>query len=102
MSGCYADEVLERIDKYSKIYEVLGLEKEEYGERAKKSLKELSDILRDGSYTRAGLKLLDWLGIDKREVTPDVLIKAIMIVKYAVSVTNRLQLLKWRGKVEKG
>jgi len=83
------EEVLSRVKRFNKIYEILGISKERYDELFLKHSTELMEILKTGSFVRASIELLRWLGFRDDEISLDRLMKAIVVMKVLVHHINK-------------
>jgi len=83
------EEVLSRVKQFNKIYEILGISREEYDELFHKHSTELRKILKTGSFVGASIRLLKWFGFRDEEISLDKLMKAIVVLKVLVHHINK-------------
>lgn len=94
----YVEKVKERMKNSNYIYDILGITRDVYRMKTKEYFSELFEILKTGSFTTAGIRLLRWLGIDDEEINKENLHKAVVIVKTIVTAQNKLASLKYENK----
>ena len=82
-------EVLDRAKKYDKIYDILGISREQYDELFHKYSEEFRGIVKIGSFVRAGVELLRWLGVPEENIDLEKIVKAIIIMKVLVHHINK-------------
>ena len=82
-------EVLDRAKKYERIYEILGISREQYDELFQKHSEEFRGIVKIGSFVRAGIELLRWLGFRDEDIDLEKIVKAIIVMKVLVHHINK-------------
>jgi len=82
-------DVLERVEKYERIYEILGISREQYDELFQKYSEEFRGIVKMGSFVRAGVELLRWLGVPEENVDLNKIVKAVIVMKVLVHHINK-------------
>ena len=86
------EDVLSRVEKHNKIYEILGIPRERYDELFHKYGEEFREIVKIGSFVKAGIELLRWLGFRDEEIDLEKVVKAVIVMKvlvHHINVTRR-------------
>jgi len=89
MVSRFVGDILSRVEKHNKIYEILGISREEYDELFHRYGEEFRRIVKMGSFIRAGVELLRWLGFRDEEVDLEKIVKAVIIMKVLVHHINK-------------
>jgi len=83
------NEVLERSGKKKKVYEVIGISREQYDQLFDRYKEEFREILKTGRFVEAGIKLLRWLGVADKDITTDNIVKSVIVMKTIIHYVNR-------------
>lgn len=89
MVSRFVEDVLSRAEKFEKIYEILGISREEYDKLFSRYGEEFQGILRLRSFIRAGIGLLRWLGFKDEEIDLERIVKAVVVMKVLVHYLNK-------------
>lgn len=82
-------EILDRAEKFDRIYEILGLSREEYDKLFKQYSEEFKQIVKTGRFVEASIKLLKWLGFDERDIDLAKLVKGLIVMKVLIHYINK-------------
>lgn len=89
MVSRFVENVLSRAEKFEKIYEILGISREDYDKLFSRYGEEFQRILRLRSFIRAGIGLLRWLGFKDEEIDLERIVKAVVVMKVLVHYLNK-------------
>lgn len=90
MSETFVEKVLKNSEKTNRIDRILEVDSTEYIRLMENHKKKIREILFIGSFTKAGIELLKWLGFREEDIDLEKLTKAILVVKLIVALNNRL------------
>ena len=82
-------EILDRAEKFDRIYDILGLSREEYDKLFKQYSEEFKQIVKTGRFVEASIKLLKWLGFDERDIDLAKLVKGLIVMKVLIHYINK-------------
>lgn len=82
-------EILDRAEKFDRIYDILGLSREEYDKLFKQYSEEFKQIVKTGRFVEASIKLLKWLGFDEQDIDLAKLVKGLIVMKVLVHYINK-------------
>ena len=85
-------EILDRAEKFDRIYDILGLSREEYDKLFKQYSEEFKQIVKTGRFVEASIKLLKWLGFDERDIDLAKLVKGLIVMKVLIHYINKSEL----------
>lgn len=89
MVSLLIDDVLSRAEKFDRIYEILGIPRERYDELFHKYGEEFRGIVKIGSFVKAGIELLRWLGFRDEEIDLEKVVKSVVVMKVLVHHINK-------------
>jgi len=89
MVSRFVEDVLSRAEKFEKIYEILGISREEYDKLFSRYGEEFQGILRSKRFVRAGVELLRWLGFKDEEIDLERIVKSVVVMKVLVHYLNK-------------
>ena len=89
MVSRFVEDVLSRAEKFERIYEILGISREDYDKLFSRYGEEFQRILRLRSFIRAGIGLLHWLGFKDEEIDLERIVKAVVVMKVLVHYLNK-------------
>mgnify|MGYP000545349512 CR=1 FL=1 len=92
MVSLLIDDVLSRAEKFDRIYEILGIPRERYDELFSRYCEEFRGIVKIGSFVKAGIELLRWLGFRDEEIDLEKVVKSVVVMKvlvHHINVTRR-------------
>ena len=89
MADVLVNVLLRRIELHKSILDILQVPKEEYDELFKRYSREFERIVRTGSFVRASIELLRWLGFKDEDIDLNKVVKGIVVMKVLVHHINK-------------